>query len=250
MPHELRILQAARLKSRPTPADLAAAVGLPENQADAAVEPLIATGALTHVGSRLKLTAAGRARLEQLLARERASVDRELLRSHYVDFDELNSAFLLLVTDWQLVNGTRPNDHSDATYDAAVLRRLGDVHRQITLLLDRLVQIAPRLESYGHRFTAALAKVDAGEHSWFTYPLVDSYHTVWFELHEDLIGLAGLSRAGQAAGGSRMTARATSRLQPRRGVPRPPAAGDGTGAAARAGERRSAATEISEWSEE
>jgi pyruvate,orthophosphate dikinase len=31
--------------------------------------------------------------------------------------------------------------------------------------------------------------------------MIDSYHTVWFELHEDLIGLAGLSRADEAAAG-------------------------------------------------
>jgi pyruvate,orthophosphate dikinase len=27
------------------------------------------------------------------------------------------------------------------------------------------------------------------------HPLVDSYHSVWFELHEELLHLAGLSRA-------------------------------------------------------
>jgi hypothetical protein len=32
-------------------------------------------------------------------------------------------------------------------------------------------------------------------------PLIDSYHTVWFELHEELISLAGLSREAEAASG-------------------------------------------------
>jgi pyruvate,orthophosphate dikinase len=32
--------------------------------------------------------------------------------------------------------------------------------------------------------------------------MVDSYHTVWFELHEELIGMAGRTRATEAESGS------------------------------------------------
>jgi hypothetical protein len=42
----------------------------------------------------------------------------------------------------------------------------------------------------------------AGDTSWFTRPLVDSYHTVWFELHEELIGAAGLTREDEASSGN------------------------------------------------
>jgi hypothetical protein len=31
--------------------------------------------------------------------------------------------------------------------------------------------------------------------------MIDSFHTVWFELHEDLIGLLGRTRAEEAAAG-------------------------------------------------
>ena len=33
------------------------------------------------------------------------------------------------------------------------------------------------------------------------HPLRDSYHTVWFELHEELIRLSGRNRASEAAAG-------------------------------------------------
>jgi hypothetical protein len=33
--------------------------------------------------------------------------------------------------------------------------------------------------------------------SWLTRPMVDSYHTVWFELHEELIGMAGRTRSAE-----------------------------------------------------
>jgi hypothetical protein len=43
--------------------------------------------------------------------------------------------------------------------------------------------------------------VKAGDSSWLTRPLVDSYHTVWFEWHEELIGAAGLTREEAARSG-------------------------------------------------
>ena len=45
----------------------------------------------------------------------------------------------------------------------------------------------------------ALRRVRAGEHDWFTKPVIESYHTVWFELHEDLLASLGLDRSSEAA---------------------------------------------------
>jgi hypothetical protein len=44
-------------------------------------------------------------------------------------------------------------------------------------------------------------KIRGGDPTWLTRPLVDSYHTVWFELHEELIGGAGLTREDEAGAG-------------------------------------------------
>jgi hypothetical protein len=37
---------------------------------------------------------------------------------------------------------------------------------------------------------------------WLSRPLIDSYHTVWFELHEELILAAGLTREAEAESGN------------------------------------------------
>jgi hypothetical protein len=37
-----------------------------------------------------------------------------------------------------------------------------------------------------------------GQPEWFTKPVIDSYHTVWFELHEDLLCTLGIERASEA----------------------------------------------------
>ena len=40
-----------------------------------------------------------------------------------------------------------------------------------------------------------------GDRRYVASPRVDSYHGVWFELHEDLILLAGRNRADEVAAG-------------------------------------------------
>ena len=59
----------------------------------------------------------------------------------------------------------------------------------------------PRLSRYSAKLQAALDNVHAGETAWLSRPLIDSYHTVWFELHEELIVAAGLTRESEAKSG-------------------------------------------------
>ncbi|MEV0110954.1 hypothetical protein AB0H42_32150 [Nocardia sp. NPDC050799] len=201
MPYVLRVLQAARFKGRPTESDLAAAAGLTDTALSSVLEPLLAAGELQRAGTRVKITAAGRARLGELLVAERATVDQVLLRQRYLGFGVVNDDLKQLVTDWQLINGTRPNDHTDADYDARIVARLGELHERFAPLLAEFVELAPRLAQYRDRLAGALAKIRSGDSAWLARPLVDSYHTVWFELHEELIGLGGMSRVREEAAG-------------------------------------------------
>jgi len=43
--------------------------------------------------------------------------------------------------------------------------------------------------------------VASGDGKYVASPRVDSYHGIWFELHEDLILLAGRNRADEVAAG-------------------------------------------------
>lgn len=198
---EVRVLQALRLKGRALPEDVAAAAGIEPAELSPIIEQLTADGNAQEARGRLKLTRPGREVLEELLAQERKGVDQDALKSAYHDFDQYNSTFKQLITDWQLKDGDTPNDHSDAAYDQQIVERIGALDADFAPLLTRIVAVAPRLESYPARFAGALRKLQAGDHTWIARPMIDSYHTVWFELHEDLIGLAGLSRADEAAAG-------------------------------------------------
>jgi DNA-binding MarR family transcriptional regulator len=198
---EIRVLQTLRLKGRALPEDVAAAAGIDTAELSPIIEKLTADGNAEEARGRLKLTKPGREVLEGLLAEERKGVDQDALKSAYHDFDQHNSTFKQLITDWQLKDGDTPNDHSDSAYDQQIVERLVELDAGFTPLLTQIVSIAPRLEPYPARFAGALEKVQAGDHTWIARPMIDSYHTVWFELHEDLIGLAGLNRADEAAAG-------------------------------------------------
>jgi hypothetical protein len=199
---ELAVLQGVRLKGRVSPADLAATLGTDLDDITPAVERLAAAGLLTE-GATLRITSAGSDRLAALLAEERAGINSAAMAAAYADFRAVNAHFKRLVTDWQLKGGPggAPNAHDDADYDAAVLARLDDVHARTMPIIEAAAAQLPRLSAYGTKLVAALDKVRAGETAWLTRPLIDSYHTVWFELHEELIGAVGLTREEAARSG-------------------------------------------------
>jgi len=154
------------------------------------------------VGARLSAT--GKAAAEHGLAQERAATDHQRLEEEYERFAPLNTDFKTLVTDWQMrsIDGklTR-NDHTDKAYDAAVLGRLPDLHARTIALIDDIAAHASRIGGYRRRISDALAKLEAGDHRYLTAPDRDSYHTPWFEFHQDLINLLGLTRQQEAAAG-------------------------------------------------
>jgi hypothetical protein len=91
------------------------------------------------------------------------------------------------------------NDHADAAYDQQVVVRLITLHDQVRPIVADLRGHLARFASYSARLRGAVEKVSEGDKDWFTKPTIDSYHTVWFELHEDLLATLGLERAKETA---------------------------------------------------
>lgn len=194
----LVILQAARLKGRLTPELATVFAG---ERASSLVELLAGDGLLKAGASGARLTREGKERLTCLLAEERAGVDLALLTQLYAEFDQPNDALKAVVTGWQLCSDGQPNDHADSAYDEGVIRRLSEAHAQAQPLVQRLSSAVERFAPYPQRLANALSRALAGDHRFVAHPMVDSYHQVWFELHEDLIGLLGLSREAEALAG-------------------------------------------------
>ncbi|MEV6223792.1 AMP-binding protein [Nocardia fluminea] len=202
MNSDTTVLQTIRLKGRPTLPDVAAATALSGTGLAATVDALVAAGHCRRIDDLLCLTPVGRTRLTALLDAERANLDHDRMEQCYARFAGPDTAVKTAITEWQLIEGTRPNDHTDPDYDAAVLQRLTDTHRQVQPLLAEIASLLPRLGRYPDRLATALARVAAGEHRWMSAPLIDSFHTVWFEFHEELIAATGRTRAREEAAGS------------------------------------------------
>ncbi len=128
---------------------------------------------------------------------------RDTVDGLYRRFLELNPGLLRLCTDWQLLppvdNKTPPelNRHDDLGYDAEVIARLAKVDGAVQPICAGLADGLARFAAYGRRLAAARRRVESGEHDWMTKPMIDSYHSVWFELHEDLLATLGIERGSE-----------------------------------------------------
>ena len=196
------LLRLVALKGRAAADTLADSLGVPVAHVQQALDPLCSDGLCALTGSgAVRTTPQGRAHLARALASERAGCDPVRAQEVYDRFCTVNDAVKAVVTAWQVREDGSPNDHGDPGYDAAVLDRLAQVHAGAAPLLEEVAALAPRLARYPSRLRGALARVRAGEHSWVARLVVDSFHTVWFELHEDLMSVAGRTRAAEAEAG-------------------------------------------------
>ena len=121
------------------------------------------------------------------------------MTEQYQQFRALNRPFLEVCTRWQVadLDSGRINDHTDPAHDAAVLERLSEIDAAIGPVCERLSALLERYGWYRPRFTSALARARDGEADAVAAPTSDSYHTVWFELHEDLLVSLGRNRADE-----------------------------------------------------
>jgi hypothetical protein len=118
----------------------------------------------------------------------------------YQRFERINRELLRLFTEWQMMpagNEIVPNDHSDREYDERIVDRLGALHDRARRPLEQFAELEPRLGQYLQRLETAYDKVLAGDPEFVSGAKVDSYHTVWFELHEDLLRMLGREREEQ-----------------------------------------------------
>jgi pyruvate,orthophosphate dikinase len=95
------------------------------------------------------------------------------------------------------------NDHADARYDDRVVGDLGVALDRVRPVGDRLAAVLERFEPYTPQLDDAMARVRSGDGDYVAKPVIPSFHTVWFEMHEDLLVTLGLDRSSEAAEGAR-----------------------------------------------
>lgn len=158
----------------------------------------VSLGRLVKIDDTFLLSPAGRMILDSEYSR---FCDEIRSQSQFLDayekFEIINKELKQLITDWQTIKvGDQiiPNDHSDSEYDEKIIDKLGVIHEKFEPVLAIMVESIGRFANYSAKLIKALEKSEDGELEWVSDAKLDSYHTVWFELHEDLLRLLGRSR--------------------------------------------------------
>ena len=165
------------------------------------LDDLVVDGLAASVAGAYRLTDTGNARAAELVAKEADAWGSERANAALDAFIELDGRMKETVTAWQLKAPDVVNDHADADYDRGVLDRLGALHDEAARFLEANENRFGRLATYRARLSRAIEQARGGDGRFVASPRVDSYHGVWFELHEDLIQLAGRTREDEVAAG-------------------------------------------------
>jgi pyruvate,orthophosphate dikinase len=187
------------------PVEMLAAALLTSSAAmEPAVADLISAGTAVLTSGSVRLTDAGAVQAAALVEADRRGWGADQALKALDGFGRLDERIKAAVTAWQLRDSGGQqvlNDHADGAYDASVLAELQTIHSEVSEWFGSLAGAPGRLAGYAARLDRAAAAVAAGDHRFVSSPRVDSYHSVWFELHEELIRLAGRTRADEVASG-------------------------------------------------
>ena len=192
------VLHGLAIKKHADAAAVAAALGLAEDEVRAVLDEAIAKGRAVRAGEAYSLTPVARVALDgaysRLFAAQRA--DAAFAAAHE-RFEAINRELKALMTAWQTIEidgESVLNDHSNKDYDGRLIERLGTLHERAEAVFRQLAAGLPRLAIYARKLEAALERAEDGAIEWVSSARIESYHTVWFELHEDLLRILGRTR--------------------------------------------------------
>lgn len=172
--------------------------GLSQDAAHSQLAAAVASGRAIEAQGAFTLSPLARVALQARYEVDFASLRTDAaFTAAYHGFERINPDLKQVITDWQTMNvrgERRVNDHSDSDYDDKVIDRLCTLHERAETVLAGLARGLPRMAIYGRKLEAALDRVESGEPEWVSDIHRDSYHTVWFELHEDLLRIMGETR--------------------------------------------------------
>jgi hypothetical protein len=195
---EFAVLNTIVLKKMTRAAVVADLTGLPLADVNATVATLEGEGAIFRMDADVMVTETGTAMAKDSAGQMYAQLrdDPDIERWH-ARFEPLNRQLLRAITSWQTIDvgGSRvPNEHADAEYDEKVRSQIDAIVTKMGRLLDELGAKVPRLLRYRERLTDALARADAGDARFISDVRVDSIHSIWFEMHEDVLLVLGKER--------------------------------------------------------
>jgi predicted ArsR family transcriptional regulator len=187
------LLHTLRIKGLATPEAIAAVLGLPATEVAAGLERLAAEGFVLERASGKRpgwvILPAGREHHAAALA-VAAAPAVSLLAHVYERFLGHNAPVKTLCVHWQ-----RVTDDADRF---ELLEQLAELHEGALPVLAEAGTVLSRFGRYGERLTTALERAP-DDPRFVVSPLVESYHQVWFECHEDFLLTLGRDRAEEGS---------------------------------------------------
>lgn len=199
-PTDFRLLHLLRCIGASSIAHLADRTGLSVSEAESQLIDFGVARLVTKTSGPFgawSITDRGRRVDEELITAEVAVGGcRPAVEAAFGRFLKLNPLVLDTCTAWQLRplrGSTQINDHTDPGYDKRVLRQLVALERRGREVCNDLSVLLDRFADYGPRLSYAVNRALGGDGVFVTDDL-NSFHSLWFQLHEDLLVTLGQPR--------------------------------------------------------
>lgn len=192
------VMHGIAVKKYATVDDICSVSGLKSDTVTELVAQAVSKGRASEANGKYLLTPTGQVTLKAAYSKAYGALRRdENFVEAYEDFERINNDLKQAITEWQTIEiggQTVINDHSDADYDSEVIDLIGDIHERVYIVFERLGRQESHLRRYREKLLSALEKAEDGDIRWVSDATIESYHTVWFELHEDLLRIMGRER--------------------------------------------------------
>lgn len=153
------------------------------------VEALSENGLLRMTDRGAILTSTGFQHHLRHLESQRAEIDLDRFVGTYERFLRVNQPVKDVCAAWQARGTSVSEDETFKTLDA-----LEALFERVRPYLSDAANIVPRFRRYVDRLSAALDHVAEGNVAFLADPQAASFHTVWFECHEDYLLTLGRDR--------------------------------------------------------
>ncbi len=192
------VLHGLAIKKYASAEAIAGIIGMEASRVSALLANAVVSGYVMEARGKFSLTPLARIALDSDYSRYCGDLrENQAFVQLYESFEVVNTALKALITDWQVIaiaGEHVPNDHSNKAYDSQIIDRLGDLHEHAERVLNQFATHLPRLQIYCDKLLSACEKAEDGNIEWVSDATIESYHTLWFELHEDLLRMLGRTR--------------------------------------------------------
>ena len=178
------VLNAIHLKRMASSAQLASLLDKEENAIEACCARAAQAGYVMSTSAGHLLLADGTEAVQAHYREHYAELRQDArMAPWYARFEILNTRFIAQLTAWQ-----RDNADENALYKAL------ETVEQLSKALTALCPLVPRYADYQRRFAAAIDAIESGDTDLLCNPRRDSAHNIWFEFHEDILGVLARPR--------------------------------------------------------